>query len=178
MKNFNRGFLSFIISAFMIIGVAGSSTATVFADGGQATEQQTDYIDSVNELIDNISDTANSEEANDGSDYSSGWVAMDRAIANLALYKADKGTVTNYVDSLKEALENPTIGTYEKGVLGLLAAGKDPTNFDNINLVEKIYDCDEQTMKNGGINIYLYALLALDAANFYVPENAVGPGRN
>ncbi|KAA8669781.1 Ig-like domain-containing protein [Clostridium sp. HV4-5-A1G] len=164
MKNFNRGFLSFIISAFMIIGIAGSSTATVFADGGQATEQQTDYIDSVNELIDNISATANN---------SNGWVSMDSGIANLALYKADKGTVTNYVDSLKEALENPTIGTYEKGVLGLLAAGKDPTNFDNINLVEKIYDCDEQTMKNGGINIYLYALLALDAANFYVPENAV-----
>ncbi|MFC0903442.1 Ig-like domain-containing protein [Clostridium sp. MT-14] len=98
---------------------------------------------------------------------------MDRAIANLALYKADKDTVSNYIDNLKEALKTPTIGTYEKGVLGLLAAGKDPTNFDNINLVEKIYDYDEQTMKNGGMNIYLYALLALDAANFYVPENAV-----
>lgn len=176
MKNFSRGFLSFIISAFMIIGAAGSGTATVFADGGQATGQ-TDYMKSVNELIDNIGVTANSEAANyDGGmdDYThTGWVAVDRAIANLALYKADKDTVSNYIDNLKEALKTPAIGTYEKGVLGLLAAGKDPTNFDNINLVEKIYNCDEQTMKNGGVNIYLYALLALDAANFYVPENAV-----
>ncbi|MHC6181166.1 Ig-like domain-containing protein [Clostridium sp. JNZ X4-2] len=165
MKNFNRKFLSFIVSAFMVIGVAGSTTSTVFADEGQTTGQ-TDYMDSVNELIDNISATVNDENNN-------GWIAVDRAIANLALYKADKDTVSNYVDNLKEALKTPTIGTYEKGVLGLLAEGKDPTNFEGVNLVENIYNCDEQTMKNGGMNIYLYALLALDAANFYVPQNAV-----
>ena len=180
MKNFNRGFLSFIISAFMIIGIAGSSTATVFADGGQATEQQTDYIDSVNELIDNISATANN---------SNGWVSMDSGIANLALYKANQTTLSSYVDDIKNKLNDttnpPSIYTYEKAVLGLLAAGKDPTHFDDgnsiVNLVEKIYNYDSEDMKNNakyGISVYAFALMALDAANFYIPENATWTRQN
>lgn len=78
-------------------------------------------------------------------------------------------SLENKLDTTKGVMGQAT--DYERTVLGLLAVGKDPTNFKGYNLVEKIYnnkDMDEQ-----GINAYIFGLIALDAGKFDVPSNAL-----
>lgn len=78
-------------------------------------------------------------------------------------------SLENKIDTNKGIMTQAT--DYERTVLGLLAVGKDPTNFKGYNLVEKIYnnkDMDEQ-----GINAYIFGLIALDAGKFDVPSNAL-----
>lgn len=58
----------------------------------------------------------------------------------------------------------------ERYVLGILAAGGDPTNIEGYNLVKEIYNGN--VTKQGLIGV-AYALVALDSAHFQIPASAV-----
>ncbi|PYG87392.1 prenyltransferase/squalene oxidase-like repeat protein [Ruminiclostridium sufflavum DSM 19573] len=65
-------------------------------------------------------------------------------------------------------------GQYGKYILGILAAGGDPTNINGRNLLEEL--CRLSDMKNvsteGGIYTTPFGLLALDAVNYKIPADA------
>ncbi len=82
----------------------------------------------------------------------------------------------NYMKSLDAKIKSsngilaqPT--EYEKTVLTLVAAGKDPLSFQGYNLVEKIYNNND--IPNQGINAYIFGLIALDSGKFNVPNDAI-----
>ncbi len=65
-------------------------------------------------------------------------------------------------------------GQYGKYILGILAAGGDPTNINGRNLLAEL--CQLSDMKNvnteGGIYTTPFGLLALDAVNYKIPADA------
>lgn len=81
-----------------------------------------------------------------------------------------------YMDNIKENLKKskgimrlPT--DYERTVIGVLAAGGNAENFEGINLIEKVYN--NKTIRDQGINAYIFALIALDAEDYKIPDNAI-----
>lgn len=60
--------------------------------------------------------------------------------------------------------------TLAKYVLVLRAAGADPTNFNGANLVNQLYT--QTNVGRTGLNGYIFALLALDSADYTPPANA------
>lgn len=115
-----------------------------------------DYTSKINDVIEGISKNIEVDD----------WAA-------LALNKSGKEVPKDYLSKLqstiKDAKGNLRVATdYERTVIGILAAGGDPTNFAGYNLVEKIYNHEDITMPNA----YIFALIALDAGNFTVPDDA------
>lgn len=121
----------------------------------QLPKQGKDYTSSVNTLIDGISQNI-----------------KVNGLAVLDLYKAGKQIPAAYLqtaeDDIKENANKFSATDWESRTLSILAAGGNPTNFAGYNLVEKIYN--NEKMDNP--MAYIYGLLALDAANFTVPQNA------
>lgn len=94
----------------------------------------------------------------------------------LALSKHDDSPSANYLSSLENKI-NSINGNmdqpieYAKIVIGLMAMGKEPSNFQGYNFIEKIYNNGQ--MENETINTYIFALIALDSGKFDVPTNAL-----
>lgn len=93
----------------------------------------------------------------------------------IALRQAGKTVPANYLESVKALVKErqgkfSRITDTERYVLGILAAGGDPTNIEGYNLVASIYNGN---VTKQGLNGVAYALIALDSANFIVPETAV-----
>jgi len=93
----------------------------------------------------------------------------------IALKQAGKGIPASYLNKYKNLIKEQQgkfrkITDTERYTLAILAAGGDPTNIEGYNLVESIYQAD--VTKQGLIGI-AYALLALDSANFEIPETAL-----
>jgi LPXTG-motif cell wall-anchored protein len=92
----------------------------------------------------------------------------------IALRQAGKTIPTNYYESIKVLVKEKQgkfsrITDTERYVLGILAAGGDPTNVEGYNLIERIYNGN---VTKQGLNGVAYALIALDSANFSIPDNA------
>lgn len=106
-------------------------------------------------------------------------VSMDWAA--IGLDKAGHGEMINgdYLKNVVEYLKDkdnqdyfksrPT--EYERITLGVLAAKGDAQNVNGsgINLIEKIYNAD---LESQGINAVVFGLIALDAKDYSVPNNA------
>jgi LPXTG-motif cell wall-anchored protein len=92
----------------------------------------------------------------------------------VALKQAGKTIPADYLAKVtKEIIDaNGTfrkITDYERDTLGILAAGGDPINVGGYNLISSIYNGD---VTKQGMNGVAYALIALDSANFEIPDNA------
>ncbi|MEO2078381.1 MAG: DUF4430 domain-containing protein [Bacillus sp. (in: firmicutes)] len=92
----------------------------------------------------------------------------------ISLKQTGKTIPSTYLDSVKSLVKEKQgkfnrITDTERYVLGILAAGGDPTNVEGYNLVESIYNGN--VTKQGLIGVS-YALIALDSANFSVPDLA------
>lgn len=116
-------------------------------------------LDQVNTLIDEISSKLLSNNIDE-------WTAFD-------LNRAGKQVPDEFLESLKKKVINEdgdigSITDYEKVVIGIAAARGNAENFGGYNLVEKIYNSDQMKY----INAYIFGLVALDAGEFNVPENA------
>lgn len=78
----------------------------------------------------------------------------------------------NVVDTVREnngVLHERKYTEYSRVILALTAIGKDPTNVDGYNLVEKLGDYERVIFQ--GINGPTFALLALDSYNYEIPNN-------
>jgi LPXTG-motif cell wall-anchored protein len=92
----------------------------------------------------------------------------------IALHKAGKQLPSSYLQEVKEQIIKKEgkfnkITDYERYTLGILAAGGNPTNVAGFNLVASIYNGD---VTKQGLNGVFYGLIALDSANFEVPNTA------
>lgn len=79
----------------------------------------------------------------------------------------------NLVSTLKESdgvLDRAKYTEYSRAVLALAAIGKSPVNVGGYNLLEKLTDFDAVCRQ--GVNGPIYALLALDAKNYPIPESS------
>ena len=94
----------------------------------------------------------------------------------LALRQIGKDIPKSYIDSIEKSVGAKSgnftkVTDLEKSVIGLIIADKDPSNFNGINLIEKIYNHDNLTGQ--GLNGVIYGLLALDSKDFNVPNTAI-----
>ncbi|QXM05254.1 PQQ-binding-like beta-propeller repeat protein [Crassaminicella indica] len=100
------------------------------------------------------------------------WEAfgMNAAGEDICQYKINGQT---YIQKLKNKIKNEGIEDkmtdYERITLGILAAGEDPTKFEGINFIEKIYNWPDLGQ---GMNAAIWGLIALDAANAEIPLDA------
>ena len=92
----------------------------------------------------------------------------------IALKQAGKTVPASYLENAtKQIIEKQgkfsRITDTERYILGILAAGGNPTNSNGYNLVESVYNGN---VSKQGLNGVAYALIALDSAQFPVPETA------
>ena len=106
--------------------------------------------------------------------YGDEWVLIGLTRGGQAL---DQNTLDRYYQSVlqtvKEAkgnLSSSKYTEYSRVILGLTAAGFDPQNVGGYNLVEKLGDFDK--VKAQGINGPIWALIALDSADYKLPADA------
>ncbi|MTK13190.1 MAG: DUF4430 domain-containing protein [Clostridiaceae bacterium] len=139
-------------------GKTASCNITVEKNKPEEPTQPKDYTTSINALIDGISSKISIND----------WAALE-------LNKVGKEVPKDYLTKLEATVKGNQgvfgqATDYEKTVLGILGAGGNPTNFGGYNLVEKIYN--NAKMESQGVNAYIFGLIALDSANFKIPENA------
>ncbi|OAA92075.1 Ig-like domain-containing protein [Clostridium ljungdahlii] len=153
MKNFKVNLMSFIMTFVMMIGLLGTGTVQVFADG-------TGYSSQINSLINSMSPSITQNMGD--------WQTLD---LNKAGKEVPGSYLTNLESNIKSGSDSLSLPTdYERTSLGILAAGGDPTNFAGMNLIEKIYN--NEGIKDQGINAYVFALIALDAGKFNIPDGS------
>jgi LPXTG-motif cell wall-anchored protein len=92
----------------------------------------------------------------------------------VALKQAGKELPANYLENVTKLIKDKKgkfskITDYERYTLGILAAGGNPTNVAGYDLIEAIYNGN---VTKQGLNGVFYGLIALDSANFEIPENA------
>lgn len=89
----------------------------------------------------------------------------------LDLSKAGKNLPKDYLKSLTYKIKNSKdiilTSQWAKVTLGVLALGGEPINVDGINVIEKIYNGDMESIYD-----YAFGLIALDSGNYGIPENA------
>ncbi|ETI67734.1 DUF4430 domain-containing protein [Neobacillus vireti] len=93
----------------------------------------------------------------------------------ISLKQAGKTIPASYLEAVKALVKEregkfTRITDTERYVLGILAAGGDPTNIEGYDLVQAIYNGN--VTKQGLIGVS-YALIALDSAGFSVPADAL-----
>ncbi|AGK52635.1 DUF4430 domain-containing protein [Bacillus sp. 1NLA3E] len=92
----------------------------------------------------------------------------------VVLRQLGKSIPTNYLDNVtklvidKKGVIRNILDT-EGYILGIVAAGGDPTNIGGYNLISSIYTGD---VVKPGLNGVAYALIALDSMNFEIPATA------
>jgi|GEM_PF-1634903 len=115
-------------------------------------------------LSSSIASAATYLSAHDASD----WTAL---VLNRAGVPIPTGYLTGVAQILLQNKGDFTSATtLAKTVIGLRAAGADPTNFNGINLVQKLYNYPNLTKT--GANGPIFALLALDSGHYIIPADA------
>jgi len=101
------------------------------------------------------------------------WTVMSLARSGVEISPSYFENYYNkVVDALKEnngVLHERKYTEYSRVILALTAIGKDPTNVEGYNLVEKLGDYERVIFQ--GINGPTFALLALDSHNYEIPDN-------
>ncbi|MEH7094276.1 DUF4430 domain-containing protein [Neobacillus vireti] len=92
----------------------------------------------------------------------------------IALKQAGKTIPKDYLAGVKAIVKEKQgkfsrITDTERYALGILAAGGNPANVEGYNLIEAIYNGN---VTKQGLNGVAYALVALDSANFSIPNSA------
>ncbi|MBD1371234.1 terpene cyclase/mutase family protein [Hazenella sp. IB182357] len=82
---------------------------------------------------------------------------------------------SDYLQQLTETIQAKNgefrkVTDYERMVLAILACGGDPRNVAGYDLIEKIYN--NERMTNQGANGVIFALVALDAYQYEIPDDA------
>ncbi|MBT2658210.1 DUF4430 domain-containing protein [Bacillus sp. ISL-18] len=93
----------------------------------------------------------------------------------IALKQAGKAIPKDYLAGVKAIVKEKQgkfsrITDTERYALGILAAGGNPTNVEGYNLIEAIYNGN---VTKQGLNGVAYALVALDSADFTIPNSAL-----
>jgi len=126
-----------------------------------------DYIKKTNEAIDSASKVVLKSEINE-------WDI-------IALSAAGKNIPEAYLKDITERIKNrdpklfmddkfKVITDCERIIIGVVAAGGDPRDIGNYNLLEDL--CSRKLQRESEIFTLAYALIALDSGNFDIPKTA------
>ncbi len=111
-----------------------------------------------------------------------GSVGGDWLVIGLARggYKVPAGyfdtyydNVINYVKDCNGILDQSKNSEYSRLILALTAIGKDPTDVEGYNILMPLADFEKTSLQ--GINGPIWALLALDAGNYAIPQCSDAP---
>lgn len=99
--------------------------------------------------------------------------------AAIGLARSGYSVPASYLASVKRELadnrgEYRRVTDAERVALGVLAAGGDPTRIAGVNLLERIVR--DERLDRQGLNGIVFALLAVESANYDVPADAVWNG--
>ncbi len=161
--------LSFLLCALMVLTAIPVSAQAATAEQGIVSQKEEDIWTIVSEGI-VCADEYLTAEIQKGLQYGSEWFVQTMLRAGKSI---DQTLLDNYytsvVDKVKtwEATQKPT--DIARTALALSAMGKDITNVDGVNLAEMLYNSEKL---GDGANELAYALLALDARNTSIPEDA------
>lgn len=139
----------------------------VSVSGGNMEPADIDKI--IKEGIEVSTDFINSENAK-GLEYGEEWNVITLLRAGKTIDEAILETYyQSVVDEVKtwDGTQKPT--DMERTALALILLEKDITDIEGVNIAEMIYNSD---LLSEGSNEMAYALLALDAADVEIPENA------
>ncbi|WP_078545988.1 DUF4430 domain-containing protein [Litchfieldia alkalitelluris] len=94
----------------------------------------------------------------------------------IAISQFDGSVPASYLTAVKQELRDKegtfrNVTDYERHVLGISAAGGNPTDIEGYNLIEKIYN--NERMTNQGLNGPIFALIAFDSKQFEIPSDAL-----
>ncbi len=104
--------------------------------------------------------------------YENPWVILGLARSSI---NVDKEYYEKYYAYLEKTLQDKSgvlnermYSDYSGSIIALSAIGKDPSNVSGYNLLEKLADFDNVVAQ--GINGAVWALLALDACDYEIPQ--------
>ena len=101
------------------------------------------------------------------------WLVFGLARSGLKVpqkyFDAYYKNVEDYIVSVNGVLSRKKNTEYSRVVLALTAIGKDPQNVAGFDLLLPLGDFDETVSQ--GVNGAIFALLALDSAQYEIPEN-------
>ncbi|MFC3750224.1 S-layer homology domain-containing protein [Paenibacillus sp. GCM10012306] len=103
--------------------------------------------------------------------YTSDWIAMSYGRLGIKIPDSYITGLEKSVKSTMTASSPPYVTTYARLALAVTAIGRDATNFGGYNLLEPIYNSKDVAAQ--GINGPIYALLAITAGQYNVPDDAV-----
>ncbi|NUU63437.1 DUF4430 domain-containing protein [Paenibacillus agri] len=99
------------------------------------------------------------------------WIAISYGRLGLKIPDSYIASLEKSVKSAMTASSPPYVTTYARLALAVTAIGRDATNFGGYNLIEPIYNSKDVAAQ--GINGPIYALLAITAGQYNVPDDAV-----
>ena len=97
------------------------------------------------------------------------WLAINLAAAGINANYNDY--VANRTGQITSDWASIGISAKARMAIGLAAAGADPANIGGHNLIEAVYN--DSTLLTLGSNTLSYALMALTAKDYEIPDNAV-----
>lgn len=178
MKSLKTKILALLLSMMMVFGIAGpvfagnlnvkntSSVKSTASIAIKSPSTQTKILNAVKKssafMLKNISNPTT------GSDKGKDWqvFAVNRSSANI---DGLDDWNQKYVDSFSDMSVLKYPSDYARAILVLSSIGKDVTNFNSINLIEKMLE------NKGSVLSYtsnaIYALLALDSKDYLIPES-------
>ncbi len=161
--------LSFLLCALMVLTAIPVSAQEATTEQGIVSQKEADIWSIVSEGI-VCADEYLTAEMQKSLQYGSEWFVQTMLRAGKSI---DQTLLDNYytsvVDKVKtwEATQKPT--DIARTALALSAMGKDITNVDGVNLAEMLYNSEKLS---DGANELIFALLAFDARNTSIPEDA------
>lgn len=155
-------------TAMTVSSIQASKVITVVFEKISATITFPVTRQTIVDALDEATDKLIEKFDDSGFNYQKHWMA----IAIHGLGKKVPGSYLTAINSGDMPANNS--GQYGKYILGILAAGGDPTNINGRNLLAEL--CQLSDMKNvnteGGIYTTPFGLLALDAVNYQIPADA------
>lgn len=155
-------------NTFTVSGIKASKSVTVSFEKipsaiAVPVDRQT-IVEALDRATDKLIEKFNDSNFN----YQKHWMA-------IAIHGLGKKVPDSYLSEISGGdMPAKNSGQYGKYILGILAAGGEPTNINGRNLLAEL--CQLSDMKNvsteGGIYTTPFGLLALDAVNYEIPIDA------
>ncbi|WP_315116128.1 DUF4430 domain-containing protein [uncultured Clostridium sp.] len=155
-----------IIWYYSMSSMEGKAPTWEELTGEDPEEKPEDYTKEVEKAIKSSSNILSKENISD-------WNAIALKVAGVDI-------PDTYLKSIEEKIKNRDESLFKEGkfkettdcertIIGIVAAGGDPRNIGNYNLIEDL--CSRDLLNENNIYALAYGLIALDSGKFTLPKN-------
>ncbi|QAT42490.1 S-layer homology domain-containing protein [Aminipila luticellarii] len=161
MKQMKKSMLPLFLVLVLILGnVAGVFAATEKTTVDQAVTETAKYVQKT---------VSNPQNASIGGEWAVMALARSGYEVPQSYYDTYYAALEKQVKECKGILHDKKYTEYSRTILALSAIGKDPANVAGYNLLTPLGDFNKTIWQ--GINGPIWALIALDTANYPMPQN-------